>query len=547
MEDRRMPRKVALLAVLATLLLAAPAVAEITPSSESGPVAAALADPLPPGALAGSALSLPPEGSPAAVGDSPLAGFPRAGGTYALLSTGDATFADDANESAGTGQSNSGGSGGHGTNVFDVVTLRVDLNVPADRNCLRFDLRFLSEEFDEFVGSDKNDAFVAELDGSDFTSDANNVVTAPRNFAFDTSGRLITVNTAAFAAAESTGTTYDGATPILRASTPITPGAHAVHLSIFDQGDASYDSAAFIDAMRLDAAGAGGCATGATADVTPPVVSLTSPAGGSRITGAPAYAGAAGDAAGDAAQVTVRTFAGGAATGTPVQTTTATRAAGAWSATGAALAPGTYTAVASQTDGAGNVGSSAPVTFTVAAPPTGPDRPETGKTVNVKTVKGKVRVKAPGGKFVDLDETTQIRTGSTVDTRKGTVELTSTGPGNTLQKAKFFDGLFKVTQTKGKKPITNLKLNEKLAKCPKGKGKAKTSAKKRKRRLWGDGKGNFRTSGRRSAAAVSGTKWLVEDSCKGTLTRVVRGKVKVRDFRKKKTITVKAGKRYLAK
>ena len=81
-----------------------------------------------------------------------------------------------------------------------------------------------------------------------------------------------------------------------------------------------------------------------------------------------------------------------------------------------------------------------------------------------------------------------------------------------------------------------------------GSKKAKSSAKKkRKRRLWGDGKGNFRTSGRRSAATVSGTRWLVEDTCKGTLTRVSRGKVKVRDFRKKKTVTVKAGKRYLAK
>ena len=43
-----------------------------------------------------------------------------------------------------------------------------------------------------------------------------------------------------------------------------------------------------------------------------------------------------------------------------------------------------------------------------------------------------------------------------------------------------------------------------------------------------------------------GTKWLVEDSCKSTLTRVVRGRVSVRDFAKKKTVIVRAGKKYVA-
>ena len=37
------------------------------------------------------------------------------------------------------------------------------------------------------------------------------------------------------------------------------------------------------------------------------------------------------------------------------------------------------------------------------------------------------------------------------------------------------------------------------------------------RKLWGDGKGNFRTTGKYSAATVRGTKWLVQDSCTGTL------------------------------
>jgi hypothetical protein len=64
--------------------------------------------------------------------------------------------------------------------------------------------------------------------------------------------------------------------------------------------------------------------------------------------------------------------------------------------------------------------------------------------------------------------------------------------------------------------------------------------------LWGNGKGKYRTTGRYSSATVSGTKWLVQDVCGGTLTVVTRGVVVVRDFTKKKTVRVSAGHRYLA-
>ena len=46
---------------------------------------------------------------------------------------------------------------------------------------------------------------------------------------------------------------------------------------------------------------------------------------------------------------------------------------------------------------------------------------------------------------------------------------------------------------------------------------------------------------------MRGTKWLVQDTCSTTLTRVKRGRVEVRDFVKKKTVFVKAGKRYIAR
>ena len=73
-------------------------------------------------------------------------------------------------------------------------------------------------------------------------------------------------------------------------------------------------------------------------------------------------------------------------------------------------------------------------------------------------------------------------------------------------------------------------------------------AKKKKRgpkstlgKLWGNGKGKFRTTGKYSSATARDTICLVQDRCDGTLTRVSRGTVSARDFRRKKTVTVKAG------
>jgi CSLREA domain-containing protein len=160
---------------------------------------------------------------------------------------------------------------------------------------------------------------------------------------------------------------------------------------------------------------------------------------------------------------------------------------------------------------------------------------------------GTVKVKVKGSTtFVVLKPGQQIPLGSVIDTRKGRVTLVAAadGSGGTAT-ADFYDGLFRVGQTKGKKPITELTLVEKLTCSAK---KASAAKKKvRKRRLWGDGKGHFRTEGKHSAATVVGTKWLVQDTCSSTLTKVARGIVSVRDFAKKKTVKVKAGHQYVAR
>ena len=174
--------------------------------------------------------------------------------------------------------------------------------------------------------------------------------------------------------------------------------------------------------------------------------------------------------------------------------------------------------------------------------------PTPGKTFNVARSRGTVKVKLPGSdEFFVLQDGQQLPMGSTLDTSKGRVNLIAAASNVTgvTQKAWFYQGLFKVRQSKGKKPVTTLEMTGKLS-C--GGGKANAAAKKkRKRRLWGDGKGRFRTKGKHSAATVVGTKWLVEDRCNGTLTKVKRGKVRVTDFRRHKTVVVKAGHQYFAK
>ena len=62
---------------------------------------------------------------------------------------------------------------------MDVSILRLNLNVPTGDNCLRVDFRFLSEEYPQFVGSSYNDAFIAELDTSNWSTSGSTSLYPP--------------------------------------------------------------------------------------------------------------------------------------------------------------------------------------------------------------------------------------------------------------------------------------------------------------------------------------------------------------------------------
>ena len=114
--------------------------------------------------------AIPPGSKPAAVSTTRLAGFPRpfSGRSYAILTTGNARLADDPNYAPAT---RARPPGGHRSAARATSTImRIDLRIPKGANCLSFRFRFLSEEYPEFVGDDFNDAFIAELDASNWTA-----------------------------------------------------------------------------------------------------------------------------------------------------------------------------------------------------------------------------------------------------------------------------------------------------------------------------------------------------------------------------------------
>jgi hypothetical protein len=186
--------------------------------------------------------------------------MPNDGPSFAAMTTGDVAIADPPNDSPSAGVEN----GTSSRNVNDPSILKVDVNVPAGNNCLAIDGAFYSEEYPEFVGSQFNDAFIAELDNNSWTYDpTTNLVTAPDNFAFDENHNQLTVNSVSFTAQGSTGLQYDGSTRLLAMSTPVTPGPHSLYFSIYDAGDHIYDSAMFLDHLRTLNTTVAGCEAGA--------------------------------------------------------------------------------------------------------------------------------------------------------------------------------------------------------------------------------------------------------------------------------------------
>jgi uncharacterized repeat protein (TIGR01451 family) len=184
--------------------------------------------------------------------------------------------------------------------------------------------------------------------------------------------------------------------------------------------------------------------------------------------------------------------------------------------------------------------------------------PVVGETVETKAKSGKVKVRLPDTKtFVAIDDATEVPVGTVIDARKGEVKITSAlDETGTRQTASFAGAKFVVRQKAT--GLTTIQLvGGNFAKCLPPRKQAerttqrfiKDGARGRRivRRAWGRGKGKFRTRGRYASATVRGTVWRTVDRCDGTMIRVKRGVVVVRDVNRKRAVAVKAGQRYLVK
>jgi hypothetical protein len=101
-------------------------------------------------------------------------------------------------------------------------------------------------------------------------------------------------------------------------------------------------------------------------DLGPPNVTLTAPTGPWISTANPTFSGAAGEEPGDLPTITVKIYAGSDTSGTPYATRTTSAYGNTWSVgMSPALSQTQYTAVATQADVTGNVGTSNTVTFSV--------------------------------------------------------------------------------------------------------------------------------------------------------------------------------------
>jgi len=226
---------------------------------------------LPPGAVLEATLSGSDARAAAVVDAGDVPGFPAKGGGYVLLSTGlaaDALLADDNDQESYKGLGNlvGDGSADDRSTVLDgpktqgggdIARLRLVLAVPPGTRSARFVFQYFTEEFPEFVGSEFNDAFLCEVDGTGFTIGGDGSIDAPMNVAFDAEGRPISVNSAFGFEPEDenprTFTTYDGTTGRLTTTFPIAPDATTVTVvfTVLDASDGVLDSAVALDDLEM--------------------------------------------------------------------------------------------------------------------------------------------------------------------------------------------------------------------------------------------------------------------------------------------------------
>ena len=182
--------------------------------------------------------------------------------------------------------------------------------------------------------------------------------------------------------------------------------------------------------------------------------------------------------------------------------------------------------------------------------------PKLGSSAVTRVASGLVRVRLPGWDHPALlAPGGRVPVGSVLDTRAGTLNLTTALADGTTQTATFRGGVFEVRQSPRLGGLTDILLRRSAPRtCAAHAPAAGASAAAVRRlpprelgRLWShDRGGRYRTHGANSVATVRGTTWLTVELCDATVTRVSAGVVSVFDRRLGRRVLVRAGHSYRA-
>jgi hypothetical protein len=175
-----------------------------------------------------------------------------------------------------------------------------------------------------------------------------------------------------------------------------------------------------------------------------------------------------------------------------------------------------------------------------------PPPPAPAQNVNAAPISGRVLVREPGSnRFVELTAVDQLPVGTQIDTTNGRIQLTAARAGGVVETSQFYEGLFTFLQA-SPAAFPEIRMDGGDFSCLETAFSWQAKSKRPVRRVWGSGKGKYRTRGRYSSATVRGTIWRTEDRCDGTLTTVEEGVIAVRDFARQADVVIRAGQSYLA-
>jgi hypothetical protein len=227
---------------------------------------------------------------------------------------------------------------------------------------------------------------------------------------------------------------------------------------------------------------------------------------------------------------------------------------------------GNFTVTAMHIDVDGAVGGNQTVDFdnTIVNQKFVTYEPQHGISVLVERTAGTIKIKEPGKRakkgFKNFKKVESVRVNSLVDTRAGKVVVTAAtgnfGDTSPDQSVALYDGLIRLTQKRGRNARATARLAGKLQ-CPGNAAQAKagksgeplaTTSRRRGRRVWGSGSGNYNTSGEGGTGSVRGTTWLTKDTCRGTFFKVTEGiGITVHDFDLNRSVDLGPGQSYFAR